>query len=64
MPRAFPERRTIPDNAVISNSVAIRLAGEVDYHPPNLHVDDSGHLAGYRTEPVVAAPKAFTAGGG
>ena len=60
---AFPERRTVPYDAVSADSVSIRLAGDAGYRPPNLRLDETGGLSGYRTEPVVGAARTFTAGG-
>lgn len=60
----FPERRSVPAGSVLSNSVAIRLGGEVNYHPPNLSLDGFGRPEGYGAEAVVATPKTMTAGAG
>ena len=55
---AFPVRRSIPDDATIANSVAIRMNTETGYRPPNL----KPNLAGYATAQVVEVPKAMAAG--
>jgi uncharacterized protein (DUF2235 family) len=50
---AFPIRRSIPANANIASSVAIRLAEEPTYRPPNLKLDPTGKLdPGYSQENV------------
>jgi uncharacterized protein (DUF2235 family) len=61
---AFPQRRSIPADATIANSVDIRLAEEAGYRPPNLKTSPSGQLTGYSSEPVVQIPKAAAAAGG
>jgi uncharacterized protein (DUF2235 family) len=48
-----PEDRRIPSDASVANSVAIRLAGNTGYRPPNLNRNDSGQLAGYSSVSVV-----------
>lgn len=52
----FPERRSVPANAVIANSVDVRVSAGIGYHPPNLNFDSSDRLAGYSSEVVVRTP--------
>ena len=59
---AFPERRTVPDNAVISNSVPSGSPEKLTI-TRRIYMWTTPATAGYRTEPVVAATKVFTAGG-
>ena len=58
----FPVRRSVPADATIANSVDIRVAGEIGYHPPNLHYDAAGKLTGYSTETVVTVPMTMATG--
>lgn len=55
----FPKRRTIADDARLSNSVAIRCAHDPTYRPPNLNLNADGTpSATYTFVPVVANPDA------
>lgn len=50
----FPRRRSLPEGATIANSVAIRIAHDASYRPPNLATLDGNLAAGYTIEEVVA----------
>jgi uncharacterized protein (DUF2235 family) len=54
----FPKSRTVANNSVISNSVAIRLENESSYQPANLVVIDGELAPSYQVVPVVAPPPA------
>jgi uncharacterized protein (DUF2235 family) len=50
----FPKSRTVPGDAVIANSVALRLANLPTYRPANVALTSAGVLAAsYGSEPVV-----------
>lgn len=57
----FPQARLIADNALISNSVAIRCAQDASYRPRNLKLTN-GTPAGYTSVPVVQFAAAAVAG--
>ena len=57
----FPERRSVPKNVTVANSVDVRLAADASYRPPNLNLTSSGQLTGYSTELVVTAPNRSSA---
>ena len=50
----FPRRRALPDDATVANSVALRVAHEPDYRPPNLALTNGGLADVYQIENVVA----------
>jgi uncharacterized protein (DUF2235 family) len=50
---AFPLPRTIAADAIIANSVDIRITNDTSYRPSNLKILDGGLQAGYRSETVV-----------
>ena len=52
IPWGLPKHRTVPANAVIANTVQMRLAGEATYAPENLNLKDRT-LAGYEVVDVV-----------
>lgn len=53
IPWGVPEHRKVPANAVLSNTVQMRMAGDVGYRPENLSVGEDGRLAGYGTVDVL-----------
>ncbi len=53
IPWGMPRHRVIPANAVISNTVRMRLEGTSGYQPGNLTLAD-GKLKGYAVEDVLA----------
>lgn len=58
----LPKRRTIPSDATVASSVAIRLAGEIGYHPPNLTLTETGQLdPAYGIEAAVTSAAAAAA---
>ena len=52
IPWAIPKHRTVPANAVMSNSVQMRLDGMAAYEPENLNMKGR-KLVGYGVEVVV-----------
>lgn len=52
-----PRWRAVPENALVANSVDVRLAGYPGYHPPNLLLNPRGNLNGYRSSSVVVADR-------
>jgi len=52
IPWGVPKHRTIPENAVISNSVQLRLSGLSDYRPENLTLSGA-ELKGYSIAKVL-----------
>ncbi len=53
LPWGIPEHRTVPENAVMSNTVPMRLAGVAGYRPENLTLSNTGALSGYKVEDVL-----------
>jgi uncharacterized protein (DUF2235 family) len=54
IPWGMPRHRVIPDNAVIANSVQMRLEATSGYRPGNLATMEDGKLKGYAVEDVLA----------
>jgi uncharacterized protein (DUF2235 family) len=54
MPWGLPEHRMVPSNAVIANTVEMRLAGMAGYRPENLALTPDGKLKGYQVTDVLA----------
>jgi uncharacterized protein (DUF2235 family) len=52
VPWGIPKHRTVPPNAVMANSVQLRLKGMAAYAPENLNLKDRV-LVGYGAEPVI-----------
>jgi len=52
----FPHSRTIPGDASLANSVAIRCAHDSSYRPQNLALTNGSPAAGYSLVSVVAPP--------
>ena len=53
----FPKSRTVANNSLVSNSVAIRGEYENSYQPENLTLDEGAQVATYLTVQVVTPPK-------
>jgi uncharacterized protein (DUF2235 family) len=53
----FPRVRSIPKNAVISNSVLLRYQHDTSYRPSNLTFESGALAAGYGTSAVVGQPE-------
>ncbi|MEO8735757.1 MAG: DUF2235 domain-containing protein, partial [Edaphobacter sp.] len=53
VPWGIPEHRVVPDNAVMANTVQLRLAGLTGYCPENLNLSAYGALEGYVVENVL-----------
>jgi uncharacterized protein (DUF2235 family) len=53
----FPRSRTVADDALLANSVAIRCGQQSGYEPDNLDVYDGGLAPSYQIVEVVNAPE-------
>ncbi|HEV2708761.1 MAG TPA: DUF2235 domain-containing protein [Edaphobacter sp.] len=54
LPWGFPEHRAVPANAVMANTVQMRLDGVAGYRPENLTLTAKGKLKGYQVVDVLA----------
>jgi hypothetical protein len=54
IPWGFPEHRVVPANAVMANTVQMRLDGVAGYRPENLTLTAKGKLKGYGVVDVLA----------
>jgi uncharacterized protein (DUF2235 family) len=54
VPWGIPEHRKVPANAVMANTVQMRLAGGTGYKPENLTLTSDGNLTGYQVVDVLA----------
>jgi hypothetical protein len=52
----FPKSRTVANNSLVSNSVAIRGEYENSYQPENLTLNGGAQVATYQTVQVVTQP--------
>jgi uncharacterized protein (DUF2235 family) len=52
----FPNTRTVANNSILSNSVAIRCEYENSYHPENLTLNNGAQVAAFQTVQVVMQP--------
>jgi len=59
----FPRSRAVPQNATLSNSVAIRVVHDGNYRPQNLQLAGNAPASNYATQPVIAAPALAVAAG-
>lgn len=56
--KGFPKTRSIPSDAVIANSVAVRCRHDSLYRPSNLKFVNEALSASYTLDPVVSEPEA------
>jgi uncharacterized protein (DUF2235 family) len=54
IPWGIPEHRTVPGNAVMANTVQLRLSETTAYRPENLNLTVDGKLNGYQVVDVLA----------
>ncbi|HZY71884.1 MAG TPA: DUF2235 domain-containing protein [Edaphobacter sp.] len=54
VPWGVPEHRVIPDEAVMANTVQMRLSAMKDYRPENLAITAEGALKGYAVENILS----------
>lgn len=54
IPWGIPEHRAVPANAVMANTVQMRLDGMAEYRPENLALTADGKLKGYQAVDVLA----------
>ncbi|MGI9069760.1 MAG: hypothetical protein ACR2JB_00140 [Bryobacteraceae bacterium] len=58
----FPKRRSIPKDAVLANSVKIRLLHDNSWRPPNLSLENGVLSSQYKFVNVLAEPQVAVAG--
>jgi uncharacterized protein (DUF2235 family) len=58
----FPKRRSIPKDAVLANSVKIRLLHDNSWRPPNLNFENGVLSSQYKFVNVLAEPQVAVAG--